>query len=116
MQTRKSISSMGLISIFIIAVLFAPAGQAKSLYVNVIWPGTVKAYKIVGDHIQYQTDAQNLTNHGDGPVGLALDPDSGIAFITYERWNGIELLNAKTMVSLQKTTTVSDASNLAGVH
>jgi hypothetical protein len=35
---------------------------------------------------------------GGSPVGLALDPASGIAFITYENRNVIELLNAKTMV------------------
>jgi parallel beta-helix repeat protein len=107
--------SISLISAFIIVFVFALAGQSKSLYVNVIDPGTVKAYKIVGDHIQHQTDAQNLVYYGNSPVGITLDPDSGIAFITYEGMNVIELLNAKTMVSLQKITTVSDAFNLSGI-
>jgi len=115
MKAQKSVMSIRLISAFIIVFVFAPAGQSKSLYVNVIDPGTVKAYKIVGDHIQNQTDAQNLVYYGNSPVGITLDPDSGIAFITYEGMNVIELLNAKTMVSLQKITTVSDAFNLAGI-
>jgi DNA-binding beta-propeller fold protein YncE len=115
MHIQKSTLSVVLIAIFIIAVLFAQTGLTKSLYVNVITPGSVRAYKIVGDHIQYQTNAQNLVYYGYSPIGLALDPDSGIAFITYEDQKIIELLNAKTMVSLQKITTVKDASNLAGV-
>jgi hypothetical protein len=65
--------------------------------------------------LQYQTDAKNLEDREFGAVGLALDPDSGIMFVTYESSNIIEMVNARTMISEENPVTVTDATTLAGI-
>jgi len=54
---------------------------------------SVKAYKIQGSNVQYQTSAYYYE-----AIGLALDPDSWTIFTTAEWSKNINLLNAKTMV------------------
>ena len=120
MHIQKSRQTYVLLSLFILLLTAAQSAPGKSLYVNVIEPQEVRAYKRVGDYIQYQTNVQNLASHGGGPVGLAIDPATGIGFVTYETSieqpgvYAIEMFNARTMVSEQnpKDTLLN---NLAGI-
>jgi len=90
--------------------------QAKSVYVITDHHGnTVKAYKIQGNQFEYQTDAKDLPNHGNGPVGIDIDPDSEFLFITYEDSDKITLLNAKTMIAEQDPVAAPGATDLAGL-
>jgi DNA-binding beta-propeller fold protein YncE len=76
-------------------ILFVSVSSAKSLYVNMINPDYVNSYKIQGSILQYQT----TTNcRRSDPVGLALDPCSGYAFLTSEYSNYVDLFNAKSMI------------------
>ena len=108
------------VTIFALFLLIPNPTEGKSLYVDVIEPQEVRAYKIVGDYIQYQTNVQNLASHGGGPVGLAIDPGTGIGFVTYETSieqpgvYAIEMFNARTMVSLQNPIDTL-LNNLAGI-
>ncbi|MHC4633445.1 MAG: hypothetical protein ACYS9C_19540 [Planctomycetota bacterium] len=67
-----------------------------------------------GDQIEEQATAENLQSHGDGAVGLALDPDSEMLFVTYEGSNIIEIMNAKTMEYVD-TITALNATNRTGI-
>ena len=78
------------------------------------WASTVKAYDIEGDQIVEQATAENLANHG-GAVGLALDPDSEILFVTYESSNIIEMVNAMKMVCEGNPVTVTGSYSLVGI-
>jgi hypothetical protein len=107
--------------IFLSAIFLAftgPSGtaQAKSLYaITRHLDITVTAYDIQGEQIQYQTNAVNLPGHG-GVVGLALDPDSEILFVTYEGSNIIEMINAKTMVTEETPATIpGEGISLSGI-
>jgi len=46
---------------------------------------------------------------------LALDPDSGVMFVTYEGKNIIEMVNARTLAPLQKSVIEPNGTNLAGI-
>ena len=96
-----------ILSVFIILTLFTGTTTAKSVYAIIDRSSTMRAYKIIGEQIEKQIDVKNLDNHGDGAVGLALDPDSATIFVTYEGSNIIEMVNAKTMISEQNPTTVT---------
>ena len=63
-------ASLVLITIFIIIFSFTSEIQAKSLYVDMHNDAIVKAYKITGDQIQYQTDAQNSPSYTEGGPGI----------------------------------------------
>jgi len=102
MHTLKQILSRRLF-LFLLAILaFARPVGAKSVYVITDRDSTVTAYRIAGDQIQYQATAEDLPDNGLGAVGLALDPDSGTLFVTYEKddepLDKIELINARTMI------------------
>jgi hypothetical protein len=105
-----------ILSIIIILALLTGTTLAKSVYAIIDRYSTVAAYDIQGDQIAGpDATAQNLPHYGGGAVGLALDPDSEILFVTYEASNIIEMVNAKTMVSEQNPITVPGASNLSGI-
>ena len=93
---------------------------AKSLYViadkGFLGDATqpLQAYNIEADGtLTFQTEHQ-IHHRMLGAVGLAIDSDTGILFITYETSNVIELVDARTMTSIG-TTTAPDAYNLAGI-
>jgi hypothetical protein len=116
MHSKKQITLVQSIIIFLLITCLAQTAKARSVYVITnIGAGTVKAYSIQDDEIEYQATAENLQRHGDGAVGLALDPDSEIMFVTYEGSEIIEMLNAKTMLSEENPVTVTGAANLAGI-
>lgn len=102
--------------VFVVITAFGQTVQGKSVYVITnIGTGTIKAYDIQVDQIEYQATAENLECQGVGAIGLALDPDSQILFVTYEDSGIIEMLNAKTMISEENPVAVPGASNLAGI-
>ena len=75
----------------------------------------IQAYDIqpAPSYLSYQT--QNIVpDWGAGAVGLAIDTDSEMLFITYEGSNVIQLINATTMTD-EGTATAPTANNLAGI-
>ena len=91
-------------------------GQSKSLYaISQHFSTTIKAYKIEGDQIIYQTDAHGVPDHDYGAIDLAIDPESYYLFVTYEGSETIEIINAKTMIGEQESVDVPGATNLAEV-
>ena len=97
-------------------LLLPAAGQAKSVYViddiNKS-PTPISAYDITGATLVYQA-THDVPEHGWGAVGLAIDTDAEYLFVTYERSDIIQLINAKTMKS-EGSTKAPSASNLAGI-
>jgi hypothetical protein len=114
MHSIKHIISSQSIVLFILIVFSSESAHARSVYVITDWSSTVKSYDIQGDQIVEQATVENLADHG-GAVGLALDPDSEMLFVTYEGSNIIEMVNAKTMVSEENPVTVPGVSSLAGI-
>lgn len=77
----------------------------------------ISAYLIQDDQLVLQCHhepADHGTGYGFGPVGLAIDPDSGYLFVTYESLGGIELILTKSMTN-ELFVPVPGASNLAGI-
>ena len=95
MHSIKHIISAPSIVLFILIAFSSETAHARSVYVITDSSSTVRAYDIQGDRIVEQATAENLADHG-GAVGLALDPDSQILFVTYEDSGVIEMVNAKT--------------------
>jgi DNA-binding beta-propeller fold protein YncE len=76
-------------------------------------PTPIVAYDIQGNLIVYQ-NTYSVPYDGWGAVGLGIDSDNEILFVTYEQSDTIQLLDAKTFADLG-TTTAPGASNLAGI-
>ena len=106
---------VSILSITVFVPIMLNTSLAKSVYVIIDRYSTVRAYLIEDDQIEYQINAKNLADHGTSAVGLALDPDTAILFVTYEVSNIIEMVNAKTMISEQNPVTVMEACNLSGM-
>ena len=92
--------------LIIFGIVMFSIAHARSVYVITDSASTVRVYDIQGDQIVEQATAENLQRHGNGAVGLALDPDSEIMFVTYESSNIIEMVNAKTMISEENPVTL----------
>ena len=75
-------------------------------------PEIIEAYKISGDHLQYQTNSQGISSEW---TGMTLDPNSGIAFVTTEADHNIYFLNAQSMIFESAQTLVNDTASLAGI-
>ncbi len=90
---------------------------AKSMYIIAdinADPTPIRAYSIgAGGTLSFQAE-YGIPNYGIGAVGLAIDTDSKSLFVTYERSNIIQLINATTMTDIG-TTTAPGAKNLAGI-
>lgn len=92
---------------------------AKSLYVIsdiASSPTPIQAYDIhkpAPPYLVHQATSP-VPHHGGGAVGLAIDTDSAVLFVTYEMSNVIEIVDAQTMASLGSTT-APGAFNLAGI-
>lgn len=92
------------------------SASTKSLYVIydiTATPTPVHAYDIQGNQLVFQSE-YGIPYHGIGGVGIAIDTDSDILFITYENSNTIQLINARTM-SNEGTVNAPSAHNLAGI-
>lgn len=122
-SVSKKITLVATISLlcFIIAMVPKPVYAAsKSLYVipDIRPPGvgsSISAYSVQSapTYLVYQ-GTRRVPIHGSGAVGLAIDSQSGILFMTYEFSNIIQFVNATTFADLG-TATVSGASDLAGI-
>ena len=94
-------------------------GKAKSLYViteivNDRQTVPVHAYDIGADgQLTFQT-AYDVRYQASGLVGLAVDSDSDSLFITFERGNSIQVLDATTMTEVGEVSALG-ATNLAGI-
>jgi hypothetical protein len=93
--------------------------QAKSLYViNDTYTSQLRAYKVDGTSLAYQTDyvCYSAPGGGAGAVGIAIDESDygGFLFVTFEDIGTIEIVDAKTMQYVNAVTTPG-ASDLAGI-
>jgi len=116
-KSKKSIIFLTLVfSVLTATALISGTVGAKSVYaianINAN-PTPIVAYDIQGNLIVYQ-NTYNVPYYGWGAVGLAIDSDNEILFVTYEMSDTIQLLDAKTFVDLG-TTTAPGAVNLAGI-
>ena len=87
---------------------------AKSLYVlsdHNADPTPIQAYDIQGSSLIYQT-TYNIPETFS--VGITMDEDAEILFITYEGTNIIRMVNARTMKDIGSTI-APGANNLAGI-
>ncbi|MCG7847565.1 MAG: hypothetical protein MIO93_00085, partial [ANME-2 cluster archaeon] len=117
---HKSILRIGVI-LAVICIAMAGTASAKSLYVIAdinapsLGPGIpVEAYNInPSGTLSYQT-TQHVANIGGGAVGIGIDTDSEMLFITSEFSNVLQKIDAVTFVS-QGTQTCIGANNLAGI-
>lgn len=115
----KKISRIWIFVVFlVIAIAMAGNVSAKSLYViaNINQaPTPVQAYDIqpAPTYLVYQA-TYGVPYYGIGGVGLTIDTDSKMLFVTYESSNKIQLVDATTMTN-KGTTTAPGASNLAGI-
>ncbi|MFC1989716.1 PKD domain-containing protein [Chloroflexota bacterium] len=92
--------------------------QGKSLYVIADIAGNptpIQAYSIqpAPTYLGYQATS-GVPRYAGGAVGLAIDTDSAILFVTYEVSNKIQLVDATTMAD-EGSITAPNASNLAGI-
>jgi len=109
--------ALALIGLLLLAA--TPTTTAKSLYViaerldaNMQVPCLVCG--IGSDGKLTRQGSQIVPLHGAGAVGLALDPDSGLLFLTYLTSNVIEVLDAATLETVA-TTAVKGAHSLEAV-
>ena len=84
---------------------------AKSLYaISNHSLSAITAYSIQGDEIQRQIETN--VHWSNGAVGLALDPDSEVLFVSYDGTNKLEMINARTM---REISNIAAPLELAGI-
>jgi len=92
--------------------------RAKSLYIIADIdrkPTPLQAYNIAADGTLTFQAEYGIPYHGSyGAMGLAIDSDSKTLFVTYERSDVIQLINATTMTGAG-VTRATDANDLAGI-
>jgi DNA-binding beta-propeller fold protein YncE len=103
----------------VLFVGFAETAQAKSLYdISDTYTSQLRAYKITGTSLVYQTNyvCRSAPGGGVSAVGIAIDEsDYGdFLFVTFEWTGDIEIVNAKSMQYVD-TKTATGASDLAGI-
>jgi len=104
-------------SVLTATAMFSSTAGAKSLYVISdinSTPTPVEAYNIWPNGTLDWQATDTVPYFGWGGVGLGVDTDSAILFVTYEMSNTIQLVNATTMAD-EGTTTAPSATNLAGI-
>jgi uncharacterized repeat protein (TIGR01451 family) len=109
---------------FLVAVLaiamfvtaFPATATAKSLYVNrdLDANSPIRAYDIQTPSSGCLVFQQDSTPTRYGGVGLAIDTDSEILFVTFEFSGTLDIVDAKTLAILGQVT-APDANNLAGI-
>lgn len=96
-------------------VAFMGSVSAKSLYLLADTNDSttpIQAYDIQGNNLVFQFESP--ASGGFGGVGLAIDSDNAILFVTHEASGIFQILDATNMSSLG-TVTAPGASDLAGV-
>lgn len=132
MYTKKL---SALVSLIALLTAFSSTSNAKSVYAIIDhgWrdvvpyhaPAKIAAYRINADQIDLQKTSTLDPNYYPtgsykGPVGLAIDSESEYMFVTHESLagygglEGIQLINAKTMVD-EGVIEVQGAPDLAGI-
>lgn len=117
MMKKRLCMCFGLI--LLMALLFGgvPSANAKSLYViadiNASLNIPIQAYDITGNTLTYQWQG-TIPDRDGGAVGMTIDSDSEILFITFEFSGTLDIVDAKTMTRLGQVT-APGASNLAGI-
>jgi len=122
-QNRKTKQGSHLFVLALTAVVLLGAapqiGSAKSLYVITENTGNritipIHAYDIGADgQLTFQAE-YGVRFQASGPVGLAVDSDSDSLFVTFERGNSIQVLDATTMTEVGEVSALG-ATNLAGI-
>ncbi|NMX21991.1 hypothetical protein C5S30_06085 [ANME-1 cluster archaeon GoMg4] len=121
-NARKAITSrmrfLGIFAVLFVVLAIAMAGtaSAKSLYViSDMREVNISAWDLQGspNYMVWQY-TNTVPDYGWGAVGLAIDGNAGILFVTYENSNTIQLLNAYNMAD-EDTTTAPGAGDLAGI-
>ncbi len=102
----------------LVSVSYFEGVSGKSLYIigNInANPTPISAFDIqpAPNYLVYQS-VNMVPRRGDGGVGLAIDSDSGILFVTYEESNTVELVNGTSMLSIGSSQ-APDTENLAGI-
>ncbi len=95
----KRMRIISVISVFLIFICIIGANQAiaKSVYaITDHEASTLKAYMIDGDQLQYQEDV-NVTGYASGAVGITIDSNLELLFITYEDAGKIVWASANTL-------------------
>ena len=114
---KNAWKSITVIAVVLTVLVIAMAGtaSAKSLYVNrdLNANSPIRAYDIqpAPTYLVYQNDSVP-TRYGG--VGLAIDTDSEILFVTFEFSGTLDIVDAKTLGILGNVT-APGASNLAGI-
>jgi len=90
---------------------FPQSAWAKSLYaISNHSSSAITAYSIQGGEIQRQIETN--VHWPNGAVGLALDPDSEVLFVSYDGTSKLELINARTM---REISNIAAPLELAGI-
>lgn len=123
-----------LVSLIALLTVFFSDANAKSIYAiidhgyrpDIPVPAKIAAYGIDSNQIEWQTTSEfnqddYPTGGGAGPVGVAIDSDSGHMFVTHESMDfygftikGIQIIRAKSMTDLGWIE-AQGASDLAGI-
>ncbi len=95
----KRIGTIRDILVFVLVICTIGTNQARAKSVYAITDhelSTLKAYMIDGDQLEYQEDV-NVTDYALGAVGITIDSNLELLFITYEDAGKIVWANAKTL-------------------
>lgn len=115
-KARKNLLLFLIISLLLALTLGGNAG-AKSLYViaNINAPGNIpiQAYDITGTTLSYQW-VDTIPDRNGGAVGMAIDSDAEILFVTFEFSGTLDIVDARTMTRLGQVV-APGAGNLAGI-
>lgn len=116
---KRNIYKFSWVAAVVFAAFFALSGvaKAKSLYViadiNAYGNIPIQAYDITGTTLSYQWTGY-VPDRDGGAVGMTIDSDSEILFVTYEFSGTLDIVDAKTMTRLGQVV-APGASNLAGI-
>lgn len=119
MRLRKQIftTSLGLCfagTFIILVTIISSIGQAKSLYaLTDHHASTLTVFHIQGYNLRYQAHV-NVSKYATDAVGIAIDSNLKLLFITYESSSIIAWVNAETLAQ-EGFITVPWASSLAGI-
>jgi len=103
------------IALIITLLNLSNEASAKSVYVIINHvEDLIGIYEIQGNQIEYQRQF-TAPQHATRAIDLSMDSLNGYIFLTYERSNVIEIINAKTMVTEDEPVKVPGATNLAAI-
>ena len=116
-NTHRANISFVVLAVAMLVAAATGTAAAKSLYVIAdrnADPTPIQAYDIAVNGILTLQTPHLVPYYGTGPVGMAIDSDAGYLFVTYEKSDVIQLLDAETMTDAG-TVIPQGAANLAGI-